>query len=105
MAGGCQYIEGDPREGAPKCGAPTKAGSSYCRHHHRVCYLPIGSDEEKREIARFNALANNMKIGFSAAHIVQEPKILGDKTDAFHTSHNYDRTDSGKRLPIRPRCP
>jgi hypothetical protein len=33
---GCQYIAGEPLDGV--CGAPVKAGSAYCDHHHGICW-------------------------------------------------------------------
>lgn len=30
----CQWIAGDPRTDATKCGAPVRLGSSYCPEHY-----------------------------------------------------------------------
>jgi len=35
----CQFIAGDPKIDPAICGAPSRAGSSYCETHHRVCFL------------------------------------------------------------------
>ena len=45
LAGGCQFIAGDPlvelKAGRdPHCGETRQEGSSYCLHHHSLCYLP-----------------------------------------------------------------
>lgn len=69
---GCQYIEGDPREGAPMCGERriSKGGkdSSYCAAHHARAFTPAYriSEEDRerrrelgrRNIARWNARAS-----------------------------------------------
>jgi len=45
----CRYIAGDPlKVAAPFCGAPRKAGSSYCAAHHRLCYVPAPRIKETR---------------------------------------------------------
>ena len=45
LAGGCQFIAGDPlaelKAGRdPHCGAERQEGSSYCLLHHSLCWLP-----------------------------------------------------------------
>ena len=35
----CQWIEGEPRADAPRCGRRIQAGSSYCPEHHARCYV------------------------------------------------------------------
>ncbi len=60
----CQWIAGDPRVCAETCGAPVKAGSSYCAKHHARAYqagtcqvkageslgaLPSGQEAQRRE--------------------------------------------------------
>ena len=45
LAGGCQFIAGDPlvelKAGRdPHCGETRQEGSSYCLHHHSLCCLP-----------------------------------------------------------------
>ena len=52
-SGECSFVVADWREGAePFCGAPTRAGSSYCPRHHRLCVLPRDSAEGRsREAA------------------------------------------------------
>lgn len=42
----CQYFAGDPRAGAEKCNEASAAGSSFCAHHHRVCYVPNFESEQ-----------------------------------------------------------
>ena len=37
-ADGCQWLEGEPRE-RRFCGAPTQERSSYCDHHHSICFV------------------------------------------------------------------
>ena len=37
---GCQFIAGDPLTDASVCGNATAPGSSYCAHHHAICYRP-----------------------------------------------------------------
>ena len=36
----CAYMEGDVQP-YPMCGAPTRPGSSWCDHHHRICFTTI----------------------------------------------------------------
>lgn len=36
---GCRYIAGEPT-GACYCGHPQRAGSSLCKPHHQLCWLP-----------------------------------------------------------------
>ncbi|HEX9771013.1 MAG TPA: GcrA family cell cycle regulator [Kiloniellales bacterium] len=35
---GCRWIEDNPRDDHPYCGAETKPGSSYCEVHHARAY-------------------------------------------------------------------
>ena len=44
LAGGCQFIAGDPlvelKAGRdPHCGETRREGSAYCETHHRVCWV------------------------------------------------------------------
>lgn len=39
--GACQFIAGDPRIDATKCGKAVSLGESYCEEHRRRCYLPL----------------------------------------------------------------
>jgi hypothetical protein len=50
---GCAFI----LEGGGSCGAACKPGSSYCDHHHRLCYLSGGSLSERRRLRETEALA------------------------------------------------
>jgi hypothetical protein len=51
----CQFIEGTPsrieirRKGSQAfmCGAAVKQDSSYCDHHHRICFRPLTENKEQ----------------------------------------------------------
>lgn len=52
----CQWIEGDPvqlvRSGQQIfCGSPARSGSSYCPHHHKICYVPPAPPTRDRQAA------------------------------------------------------
>jgi hypothetical protein len=38
----CQWVIGDPRDGATKCGDPTAPGRPYCQHHTDRAYVQPG---------------------------------------------------------------
>lgn len=38
----CQFIIGE----GEFCGEKTKLKSSYCEHHHGICYVPRGEQKE-----------------------------------------------------------
>lgn len=40
----CRFIEGEPVDLARICGAPVRAGSSYCDAHHARCHKPRRPD-------------------------------------------------------------
>jgi hypothetical protein len=51
---GCAYLVED----GVGCGAPRRAGSPYCEHHHRRCRVAGGSSGERRRLREAEALAN-----------------------------------------------
>ena len=56
---GCRFLIGERMQ----CGAPRRAGSSYCPYHHARCYIEPGSPAEAarlREDAR--AVGFNFKM-------------------------------------------
>ena len=54
---GCAYlIEGTG--GRVACGAPRRAVSPYCPHHHSLCYIACGSRAEARRIREVEMLAS-----------------------------------------------
>lgn len=69
---GCKYIEGDTKAIWTYCNGQRKFGSSYCEHHHGICYL--NEEDSKREIARMKILARS-EVGFEKAHM-----IIGDRS-------------------------
>lgn len=53
---GCAYpLDGQDRD--PRCGQPRRPGSSYCQHHHALCYLPEGSKAAVRRLSEIEVLA------------------------------------------------
>lgn len=54
---GCAYLVERPG-GREICGAPRQASSSYCPHHHSLCYIPCGSNAEARRIREVETLAS-----------------------------------------------
>jgi hypothetical protein len=57
LGSGCAYlIEGTG--GRVACGAPRRAVSPYCPHHHSLCYLACGSSAEARRIREVETLAS-----------------------------------------------
>jgi hypothetical protein len=58
--GGCAFVIDDPdpiSSGANFCDAPREPGSTYCRRHHALCYLPRHSVAERRQLREIEALA------------------------------------------------
>ena len=53
---GCRFILGGPSE-RDYCGADRQTGSSYCAHHHAICYLPPKSPQERVVLREIAALA------------------------------------------------
>jgi GcrA cell cycle regulator len=40
----CRFIPGSPTAGGKiYCGMPKMDGSSYCPHHHKRCFIPVGT--------------------------------------------------------------
>lgn len=60
-ARGCQWIDGDPREDATKCGQPLKKGSrfSFCDEHHARCFRTL----KNRDIGEFVGSRGGFKLG------------------------------------------
>ena len=57
IASGCAYlVEGPDSRGF--CGAPRHAGSSYCPHHHLLCYIPCGTQAETKRLLEVETLAS-----------------------------------------------
>jgi hypothetical protein len=56
LAGGCAYVIEDAN-GQHDCGALRQSRSSYCAHHHGICYVVIGSRHETRALGWFEKLA------------------------------------------------
>lgn len=54
---GCAYLVDRPG-GRGICGAPCQASSSYCPHHHALCYIASGSKAEARRIREVETLAS-----------------------------------------------
>jgi hypothetical protein len=57
LAGGCAYVIEDAN-GQHDCGALRQSRSSYCAHHHGICYVAIGSPKETGLLRRFENLAS-----------------------------------------------
>jgi hypothetical protein len=51
---GCRFLDDDYRA----CGEPRRAGSSYCDHHHAICYLPAGSLAERERVRLMGRIAD-----------------------------------------------
>ena len=44
----CVFVAGErPYGDNPWCGSPALEGSSYCEHHHQLCYIPIKKDAQR----------------------------------------------------------
>jgi hypothetical protein len=54
---GCSFVVDEP-DGPRACGAPRRRASSYCPHHHAVCYVVSGSDAEVKRLQEVEALAS-----------------------------------------------
>jgi len=54
---GCAFVVEDP-EGRRRCGEPQRPSSSYCAHHHSLCYIVCGSTAESRRLQEVEALAS-----------------------------------------------
>ena len=55
--GGCAYIV-DESGGRRSCGATRQPSSSYCPHHHSLCYIVCGSKAETDSLREVEALAS-----------------------------------------------
>jgi hypothetical protein len=51
---GCRFLDDANRA----CGARRRAGSSYCDHHHAICYLPAGSLAERKRVRLMGRIAD-----------------------------------------------
>jgi hypothetical protein len=57
IGSGCAFpVEGP--EGRGICGAPCQACSSYCPHHHSLCYIPCGTQAEAKRLREVETLAS-----------------------------------------------
>jgi hypothetical protein len=54
---GCAYVVEGP-EGRRMCGDPRQPSSSYCQHHHSLCYIVCGSTAEIKRLREVEALAS-----------------------------------------------
>jgi hypothetical protein len=54
---GCSYVLDEP-DARRVCGAPRREASSYCPHHHAVCYIVSGSNAEVKRLREVEALAS-----------------------------------------------
>lgn len=54
---GCAYIV-DESDGRRPCGATRRPSSSYCPHHHSLCYIVCGSRAETNRLREVEALAS-----------------------------------------------
>jgi|SRR5215467_4339706 hypothetical protein len=54
---GCAFVLDEP-DGRRACGARRRKSSSYCPHHHAVCYVVSGSDAELKRLQEVEALAS-----------------------------------------------
>jgi hypothetical protein len=57
LAAGCAYLI-DDAAGRHDCGVLRRPCSPYCAHHHRICYVAIGSRRETGLLRRFEYLAD-----------------------------------------------
>jgi len=67
---GCAYMIDEP-DGQRSCGAARRASSSYCPHHHSVCYIVSGSKAETDRLREVEALAS--AVGGRRARRREEP--------------------------------
>src|SRR5690348_1541704 len=57
--GGCAYILGESGGSSRQtCGATRRLSSSYCPHHHSLCYIVGGSKAETDRLREVEALAS-----------------------------------------------
>jgi|SRR4029077_18439337 hypothetical protein len=54
---GCAYVV-EESDGRRTCGAPRRPSSSYCPHHHSLCYIVGGSEAEVDRLREVEALAS-----------------------------------------------
>jgi hypothetical protein len=54
---GCAFMIDTP-DGSRACGAARRPSSSYCSHHHSVCYIVSGSKDETVRLREVEALAS-----------------------------------------------
>jgi hypothetical protein len=54
---GCAYMV-DKSDGRRACGAMRQPHSSYCPHHHSLCYIACGSKAETDRLREVEALAS-----------------------------------------------
>ena len=55
---GCAYIVGESGCGRQTCGAARRVSSSYCPHHHSLCYVVGGSKAETDRLREVEVLAS-----------------------------------------------
>jgi hypothetical protein len=55
---GCAYIVDESDGGRRPCGAARRLSSSYCPHHHSLCYIICGSRAETDRLREVEALAS-----------------------------------------------
>jgi hypothetical protein len=55
---GCAYVLEEANGRWRACGAQRRRLSSYCAHHHAVCYITSGSNEELKLLRVVEALAS-----------------------------------------------
>jgi hypothetical protein len=65
---GCRFLDDDNQA----CGEPRCVGSSYCPHHHRICYLPAGSSSERIRPRTFKRIADAVGGKASAAALTNQ---------------------------------
>ena len=70
---GCAYLFTSDQDMGPaeRCDARCRPGSSYCPHHHALCYLPRGSRAEGARLREVKALAD--MVGGRRARLGEEP--------------------------------
>jgi hypothetical protein len=56
-APGCAYMIDGP-DGRHVCSATRQPSSSYCPHHHSLCYIVSGSEAETDRLREVEALAS-----------------------------------------------
>jgi hypothetical protein len=68
--GGCAYIVAESGS-RRSCGATRRPSSSYCPHHHSLCYIVCGSKAETDRLREVEALAS--AVGGRRARLRAEP--------------------------------